>query len=59
MRTGWADVRSGGGEAKVYEGNAVPEVRLEGMLFEGIRDLEEVELPEVPIHRVQPADAVL
>lgn len=29
------------------------------MLFEGIGDLEEVELPEVPIDRVQPADAVL
>jgi len=30
-----------------------------GRLFEGIGDLEEVELPEVPIDRVQPADAVL
>ena len=32
---------------------------LEGRLFEGIGDLEKVELPEVPIDRVQPADAML
>ena len=30
-----------------------------GRLFEGIGDLEEVERPEVPIDRVQPAHAVL
>jgi len=30
-----------------------------GMLFGGIGDLEEVELPEVPVDRVQPALAVL
>jgi hypothetical protein len=29
------------------------------MLFEGIGDLEEIELPEVPIECVQPAHAVL